>query len=149
MRLTRRYLVGHSVWRTPFFPKLKIACVASAWKWWAQGKTGAREGDTRGDTLRVSPSRAPVFSFAHYFQAPATQAKIKDGVLLGGSNLLLWEWYPVVWPFKKNVSTATLFFNCFFFSAFNFTQWYLKILSGFDLISTLSSYLSSTLNVLS
>ena len=24
---------------------------------------------------RVSPSRAPVFSCAHYFQAPATQAK--------------------------------------------------------------------------
>ena len=29
-----------------------------------------REGDTR----RVSPSRSPVFSCAHYFQAPATQA---------------------------------------------------------------------------
>ena len=27
-----------------------------------------------GDTPRVSPSRAPVLSFAHYFQAPATQA---------------------------------------------------------------------------
>ena len=26
---------------------------------------------------RVSPSRAPVFSCAHYFQAPTTQAKIK------------------------------------------------------------------------
>ena len=33
-------------------------------------KTGAREEDTR----RVSPSRAPVLSFTHYFQAPATQA---------------------------------------------------------------------------
>ena len=32
---------------------------------------GWREG--RG-TPRVSPSRAPVFFFAHYFQAPATQA---------------------------------------------------------------------------
>ena len=32
--------------------------------------TGAREGDTP----RMSPSRAPVLSFAHYFQAPATQA---------------------------------------------------------------------------
>ena len=45
----------------------------------AQEKTGAREGDTRGETegfltLRVSPSRAPVLSFTHYFQAPATQA---------------------------------------------------------------------------
>ena len=27
-------------------------------------------------TLRVSPSRAPVLSFAHYFQAPATQATL-------------------------------------------------------------------------
>ena len=32
----------------------------------AQEKTGAQEGDT--------PWRAPVVSFAHYFQAPATQA---------------------------------------------------------------------------
>ena len=36
-----------------------IACVAGAWKWWAQEKTGAR---------------APVLSFPHNFQAPATQA---------------------------------------------------------------------------
>ena len=27
-------------------------------------------------TLRVSPSRAPVLSFSHYFQAPATQATL-------------------------------------------------------------------------
>ena len=27
-------------------------------------------------TLRVSPSRAPVLSVAHYFQAPATQATL-------------------------------------------------------------------------
>ena len=32
------------------------------------------EGDTRGDTPRVSPSRAPVLSCAHHSQAPATQA---------------------------------------------------------------------------
>ena len=43
-----------------------VAYVAGAWRQWAQEKTGAREGDT--------PSRAPVLSFAHYFQAPATQA---------------------------------------------------------------------------
>ena len=49
-----------------------VAYVAGAWKQWAQEKTGAREGDTL--TPRVSPSRAPVLSFAHYFQAPATQA---------------------------------------------------------------------------
>ena len=35
----------------------------------AQEKTGARE--------RVSPSRAPVLSFTHYFQAPATQVNVK------------------------------------------------------------------------
>ena len=42
------------------------ACVAGAW---TQEKARAR-----GDTPRVSPSRAPVLSFAHYFQASATQA---------------------------------------------------------------------------
>ena len=38
-------------------------------------KKGAREGDTRGER-EVSPSRAPVLSCAHYFQAPATQASV-------------------------------------------------------------------------
>jgi len=41
-----------------------------------------REGDTRGVSYlspRVSPSRAPVFSGAHYFQAPATQANFIMG----------------------------------------------------------------------
>ena len=37
---------------------------------------GARDGDTLSP--RVSPSRAPVFSCAHYFQAPAAQAKKID-----------------------------------------------------------------------
>ena len=37
-------------------------------------KTGAREGETL--TPRVSPSRAPVLSFSHYFQAPATQPNL-------------------------------------------------------------------------
>ena len=73
---------------------LTLACVAGAWKWWAQEKTGARkwwaqektgvrEEDTRGErerlwslTLGVSPSRAPVLSFAYNFQAPATQARL-------------------------------------------------------------------------
>ena len=45
-------------------PTNYIACVAGAWK-------RAREKETR-----VSPSRAPVLSFARYFQAPATQATI-------------------------------------------------------------------------
>ena len=36
---------------------------------------GERENwRARGVSPRVSPSRAPVFSRAHYFQAPATQA---------------------------------------------------------------------------
>ena len=53
-----------------------LTCVAGAWKQWAEEKTGAREGDTRRKRLtpRVSPSGAPVLSFAHYFQAPVTQA---------------------------------------------------------------------------
>ena len=46
-----------------------------AWKLWAKERTGMREGDTRG----VTPSRAPVFCRAHYFQAPATQARISSG----------------------------------------------------------------------
>ena len=33
-----------------------------------------REGRGSSLTLRLSPSRAPVLSVAHYFQAPATQA---------------------------------------------------------------------------
>ena len=45
-----------------------LACVAGAWKQRAKERTGAREGDTQG------VSRAHVFSCAHYFQAPATQA---------------------------------------------------------------------------
>ena len=36
---------------------------------------GERENRrARGTVTRVSPSRAPVFSCAHYLQAPATQA---------------------------------------------------------------------------
>ena len=38
---------------------LMLACVAGVWM-----------------TPRVSPSRAPVLSRAHYFQAPATQASL-------------------------------------------------------------------------
>ena len=43
------------------------ACVAGAWKKWVKERMGAREGDTRG-------VRMLVFSCAHYFQVPATQA---------------------------------------------------------------------------
>ena len=43
-------------------------------------KKRARKKETREGrgTPRVSPSRAPVLSFAHYFQAPATQAKKEE-----------------------------------------------------------------------
>ena len=47
---------------------MRVACVAGARKWWAKERTGAGGG---------SPSRAPVFSCAHYFQAPATQATMR------------------------------------------------------------------------
>ena len=53
------------------FVRRSVAYVAGAWKWWAQEKTGVREEDTPS----ASPSRTPVLSFAHYFQAPATQAR--------------------------------------------------------------------------
>ena len=54
------------------FVVLALACVAGTWKEWAKERTGAHEGDTRG----VSPSRAPVFSCAHYLRAPVTQAML-------------------------------------------------------------------------
>ena len=42
-------------------------------------KKRAREKETRSLTPRVSPSRASVLSFAHYFQAPATHRDKVDG----------------------------------------------------------------------
>ena len=37
----------------------------------------------------VSPSRAPVLPFAHYFQAPATQARsLKNGCFIKGGRLI-------------------------------------------------------------
>ena len=50
---------------------MRVACVVGARKWWAKERTGTREGDTR-----VSFS-CTVFSCAHYFQAPATQATMR------------------------------------------------------------------------
>ena len=46
-----------------------VACVAGAWKS-EHKKKRAREKETREG---VSPWRAPVLSFAHYFQAPQPQ----------------------------------------------------------------------------
>ena len=45
-----------------------------------------REGSV---TPRVSPSRAPVLSFAHYFQAPATQAKHASTIVIKDNDFLL------------------------------------------------------------
>ena len=47
---------------------LFVACVAGAWKWWAQ------ENQVREKETHVSPSHARVLFFALYFQAPDTQA---------------------------------------------------------------------------
>ena len=61
------------VWIPPSTHKrFFLACVAGAWKEWVKERAGAPEGNTRG----VTPSRAHVFSCAHFFQAPATQARI-------------------------------------------------------------------------
>ena len=56
-----------------------VACVAGAWKYWVQEKTGAREGVTRGEKELPHPSgvsfpRARSLFRPLYFQAPATQA---------------------------------------------------------------------------
>ena len=55
------------------FLEFSLACVAGAWKLWAKKKRAREE-------TRVSPSRAPVLSFALYFQAPAKQAKFSQSV---------------------------------------------------------------------
>ena len=39
-------------------------------------KNGRARKETREGTPRAFPSRTPVLSFAHYFQAPATQANL-------------------------------------------------------------------------
>ena len=62
----------------------ELACVAGAWKERKNGR--ARRRHTRGErecslSPRVSPSRAPVLSCTHYFQAPAKQAT-SDSIIL-------------------------------------------------------------------
>ena len=62
-------------------PYLDLKCVAhGAWNSSGRKKrTGAREGETWGEREpppRVSLSRAPVFSCAHYFQAPACRGSL-------------------------------------------------------------------------
>ena len=55
---------------------LFVVCVAGAWKWWAQ------ENRVREKEAHVSPSRARVLFFAHYFQAPAMQAILFEEYIL-------------------------------------------------------------------
>ena len=50
-------------------------------------KKRAREKETREGRESVSPSRAPVLSFAHYFQAPAMHA-----TNFLSSSLENWQW---------------------------------------------------------
>ena len=54
----------------------ELACVAGAlgaWKWWAQEKTGAREGDTRGERERVHgrPPKIVSHPLSNYLAAVA------------------------------------------------------------------------------
>lgn len=53
-----------------------VACVAGAWK--VGGRENGRAQGRHARSEGVSPSRAPGFSCAHFFQAPATQATILD-----------------------------------------------------------------------
>ena len=46
----------------------------------ALGSSGRKRERARARETRVSPSRAPFFSCAHYFQAPATQATTKSPI---------------------------------------------------------------------
>ena len=100
-----------------------VACVAGAWK------VGGREnGRARGRHARsdgVSPSRAPGFSCAHFFQAPATQATILDlsilhhklsipdfhflNVILLASNWYLSKFF---WTFQKVPQLKFKDFQC-------------------------------------
>ena len=47
-----------------------------------------KNGRGRRRLPRVSPSRAPVLSFAHYFQAPATQARCRTSTGSGLAKFL-------------------------------------------------------------
>ena len=51
---------------------MSVAWVAGAWN------SGRKKKRAREKETRVPPSCAPVLSFAHYFQAPATQASMSD-----------------------------------------------------------------------
>ena len=53
---------------------VEVTCVAGAWKYLGSRKTGLARGLLG---RRPSPLARPVFSCAHYFQAPATQAMLR------------------------------------------------------------------------
>ena len=57
-----------------FFYVSELACVAGAWKWWAQEKTGARERDTRGDREFPHPSRVSLARARSLFYPPLPSA---------------------------------------------------------------------------
>ena len=67
---------------------------------------GEREnGRARGRHARVSPSRAPVFSCGHYFQAPATQAK-------NNFQLMPWQVIAILKEYsEKNWNVKNVFEN--------------------------------------
>ena len=46
--------------------ELSIACVAGVWKWWAQEKMDAREGDTRVSVARARSLFRPLLPSACY-----------------------------------------------------------------------------------
>ena len=52
---------------------MRVACVAGE----ALGSSGRKREQVHARETCVSPSRAPVFSCAHYFQAPAMQATMR------------------------------------------------------------------------
>ena len=58
---------------------LFVACVAGAWKWWAQEN---RVREKEAHVSPSSPSCALVLFFAHYFQAPAIQAILFEEYIL-------------------------------------------------------------------
>ena len=62
-----------------FFPAT-LACVAGAWKWWEQEKTGVREGDTRGERKRLHGRPPKIVSrpLSNYLAAVAWSVKSFD-----------------------------------------------------------------------
>ena len=116
-----------------FLSNFFLACVASAWNLWAQEKTGAQEGDTS--------SRAPVLSFAHHFQAPATQATFSS------------TFFPTFPPTFFSTFSSTFFstFSRLFFNSFHRVSHTSKAHSYFEMLTlaTFHSWLFTELFYLS